>query len=149
MEAIAMSAPTSRSRSRGITLIELMIVVLVVAILAGISIPSYRQYVMRVTRTDAKRDLLQMASALERCFTRFTAYNDAGCPAVGMLPMASNEGGTYEMRVDNFTATTFTLIAVPLGGQLGDTKCGSFTLTQAGVQGVTGTQTAQQCWSGR
>ena len=42
-----------RSNNKGITLIELMIVIVIVGILASISIPTYRGYMQRARRADA------------------------------------------------------------------------------------------------
>ena len=54
------------ARERGVTLIELMITVVIVAILAAIAYPSYTQYVLRSHRTAAKTALHDMASRQER-----------------------------------------------------------------------------------
>lgn len=140
-------------RQQGVTLIELMIVVVIVGILAAVAIPGYRQYVIRVKRTDATRELMSLAQRLERCFTRtndYTKLDDIGTACV-TLPSTLPEG-TYRLEnVAAMTATTFSIRAVPLGAQANDTKCASFTLNQIGTQGVTGTSSADPkgCWGGR
>jgi type IV pilus assembly protein PilE len=139
------------SRQHGVTLIELMIVVVIVGILAAIALPGYRQYVIRVTRTDAKKQLLTLAERLERCYTRTSDYrkiDDAGTPCitVGNVPE-----GTYSVAFGpgEPTASTFVLVATPIASQVGDAKCGNFTIDQAGTQGATGTLGATKCWQGR
>ena len=69
-------------RQRGVTLMELMVVVVIVGILAAIAYPSYRAQVRRSNRTEARVALEQTAGALEKCYTRYMVYNDnTNCPA--------------------------------------------------------------------
>jgi type IV pilus assembly protein PilE len=63
-----------RFNSRGVTLIELMIVIIVVAVLASIAIPSYRQYVLRSHRTEAKAALMNVAAAQEKFYLQNNTY---------------------------------------------------------------------------
>ena len=75
------------SRLRGFTLVELMIVVVIVAILAGIAVPSYMSSVRKTRRADAKTALLDLAGREERYLTTnpagySTVPADLGYPGV-------------------------------------------------------------------
>lgn len=134
-----------RKLNKGMTLMELLVVMVVVGLLAAISIPAYRNYGMRANRADAKAALLATAGALERCMTRFNSYaEDDGCEVV--LPVMSPEG-KYEISAETQTATTFELLAVPQGPQADDKKCGTFTLNHANVKNVAkATESWERCW---
>nr|ELD4571953.1 type IV pilin protein [Pseudomonas aeruginosa] len=56
--------------NRGFTLIELMIVVVIIAILAGIAYPSYDEYVKRGNRTEGQALLSEAAATQERYFSQ-------------------------------------------------------------------------------
>ena len=60
-----MSGRLSVRRSAGFTLIELMIVLAIVAVLAGWGIPSYREHVARAHRASAVAALYRAAQYLE------------------------------------------------------------------------------------
>ena len=128
------------------TLIELLIAIAIVAILVAVAIPSYTEYVTRTNRSEGRTVLLNTAQALERCYTRFNAYNDGNC---GVSFPINSESGAYSMPDGDQTigTTTFTLQAVPQGAQATrDTKCGTLSYNQAGVRGKTGTGTVDDCW---
>ncbi len=127
----------------GFTLIELMIVVVVIAILAAIAIPSYRQHVIKVKRTEAKVNLTDLAQKLQRCYTRSFSYNDGGC--VVTLPPTSLPDGYYAITGE-VEAQTFLLTATPQGSQADDTKCGNFTLDERGQQNISGSGDKNDCW---
>ena len=79
-------------KQRGMSLMELLVVMVIVGIISAIAIPGYRQYAMRTHRTDAKVALTSRAAGLERCFTRYPAYNSPDCTAATSLPETVESG---------------------------------------------------------
>lgn len=146
-----MSARLGRNCGAGFTLIEMMIVVAIVALLASIALPSYNEYVARARRGDAKTVLLENAQFMERYFTQNNSYLNAGANPVLPILEAPKDGAIkfYDISfVGTNSATAFTVQAVPKGAMASD-PCGTLTLTQAGVKGVSngGVRTVQECWS--
>lgn len=127
----------------GFTLIEVMIVVVIVAILAAIAIPSYSAYVIETRRSDAKAALLEVSQRLERCYSQFNSFNHADCSV--SLPQASPEG--YYAVTGKLTAGTYALTAKPASGspQADDADCTSLTINHLNQRGATGANTAD-CW---
>ena len=135
---------------RGMTLVELVTAMLVVGILTAIAVPSYTSYTRKTRRTDAKVALTGTAQQLERCYTRYYSYTNGACAVV--LPYTTTNG-TYTIDADaaaaptpGVTVNSFALKATPQGKQVLDTQCGTFTLNQANVQGVSGGGGAAVCW---
>jgi type IV pilus assembly protein PilE len=143
MNARPLRERTRRGLNRGVTLTELLIVVVVVAVLASVAVPTYRNSVIRANRSDAKAATLSMAGALERCFTRFNAYDNAGCTVV-IANVPSTEGKYLVSAA--VTASTFQVTAVPQGSQAADTGCGSFGMDQANQRSVSGAKGVAECW---
>ena len=134
-----------QSRNQGFSLIELMIVVVIVAILAAVAIPSYRQYVVRSHRTDAQRALMDVAGRQERYFYSNNTYADA----LGDLSAsASMAGAYYSVSIASASSTDFTVTATAVGAQQrDDTLCQTLSLNRAGVQQSTGsTVNSPKCW---
>jgi type IV pilus assembly protein PilE len=128
-----------RKLNRGITLIELMIVIVIVGILAAIAYPSYARYVEQARRADGKAALLDAAQRLERCYTQNNTY-------VGCNFAATSPDGFYAIASTSQTATAFTLTATPQGQQAGDTRCGTYTLQSDGTRAASGSLGADRCW---
>lgn len=93
-------------KTHGFTLIELMIVVAVVGILAAIAYPSYKDYVLKSRRVDAKAALTEAAQRLEIFYARNGQYTtdmtDLGYAVAGWnnVPIqAANQ--FYQIRLES------------------------------------------------
>lgn len=58
----------------GFTLVELMIVLVIVAILASIALPSYQNFVKKSRAKTAGADLVSLSASVENVFQRTLAY---------------------------------------------------------------------------
>ncbi|MDR6936460.1 type IV pilin protein [Luteibacter sp. 3190] len=136
----------TRSTVRGFTLIELVIVVLIVAILAAVAIPSYRRYIVRSHRVDAQTALLDLAARQERFFYSNNAYADTLAKLNAQSTLA---GPLYEVSVASASSSAFVVSAKALDGQAKDDhQCKTLTLNNVGAQGSTGdTANDPKCWS--
>ncbi|MEM9372847.1 MAG: type IV pilin protein [Planctomycetota bacterium] len=137
-------------RHEGFTLIELMITVAVIAIIAAIAYPAYTDQIVKTRRGDAKAALSATVQALERCYTRYAAYNNANCQTATDLGAGiDSENGHYQLTATVLTANTYTLQAAPQGPQASkDTKCANFTLAQTGARTNSGSSSNAdaECW---
>lgn len=136
---------SNKNQNMGFSLIELMIVVAIVGILASIAFPSYQDSVRKARRTDGIEATMQCAAAMKRKFTVVNSFSTGANPAE--CTGASDEG-FYNVSVATPAAgLTFTVTAAPVGGQTNDTACLNFTLTNTGLQGISGNAANPDiCW---
>lgn len=132
-------------RFAGFTLIELAIVLLIVAILMAVAIPSYRKYVVRSNRVDAQRTLVDIAAREEQVFYGKNAYTKD----LNLMNGATSMAGTnYNIDIASASSTAFVARATAIGQQAAsDKQCQTLTLSNTGVQGSTGTTANDTaCW---
>ena len=134
-------------RSRGFTLLEVVITCAIVAILAAIAYPSYINSVQKSRRAEATAALLGAASQLERFSTEKGSYAAATLgTGAGAVYADHTENSYYNLSLTNLAATTYTIQAAPAAIQASD-PCGTFTYDQQGNKNVSGgTWTKAQCW---
>lgn len=138
-----------RQPSRGFTLIELMIVVAVIGIIAGVAFPSYQQYVMRTQRSIAQQTMMEIASRQTQYLLDARMYtavmSDPGGADKGLFPTTGPEGWTctaaqctngrynISVTVNNAAAPpTFMITASSIGRQAGDINGANLTLNDLG-----------------
>lgn len=139
------------ANSKGFTIIELMIVVVIVGVLAAIALPAYQDYAQRARRADAKTGLLELQMAMEKWRANNPTYTtdmtDLGYAGATNQPSkeayyildlpsaVSAAGYTLTAEINNATA------------QNGD-ECGTFTVT-VGTNGEQYTAEGNDaiCWN--
>lgn len=124
-----------RRHMQGITLIELMIVVVIVSILAAVSFPNYQEFTARAKRNEARAALLRLATNQERFYLNNNTFtNDLTRLGFTETPKAKTETDYYEIEVTAASASNFTATATYLPGGKEATKCLTFTITGRGVK---------------
>ncbi len=78
MQSAAMPRHSETAAARGFTLIEVMITVAIIAILAAVALPQYRDYVTRSRLADASTGLSTVRAQMERYFQDNRTYGDTG-----------------------------------------------------------------------
>jgi type IV pilus assembly protein PilE len=94
-----------RTRERGFTLIELMVVVTIVAVLASVALPSYSEHLLRARIADATTNLQSMRTAAERHYQNNRTYVGMPCTAVEATTLFSFSCGTPTATAYAITAT--------------------------------------------
>jgi type IV pilus assembly protein PilE len=145
----------ARRRTRGFTLIEVLITVAIVAILAAVALPSYTDYITRSKIVEATSSLSDMRVRMEQYFLDSRAY-PASCvaPAAGPAPAtqiylpASSKFFTVTCAL---TATTYTVTATgkatqAMGGFVYTVDQGNNRKTTGLPSGWTGAGAGSTCW---
>jgi len=130
--------------SAGFTLIEMMITVAIIAILASVALPMYRENVVRSGLPDATKNLDGMRVKLEQYFQDQMTYVGA-CLDGTTAPLPPADNFTY--ACSNLTAETYIVTATGTG-QWADF---AYTINQDGVKTTTSLPSEwgaspQNCW---
>lgn len=139
------------SRNSGLTLIEVMIVVVIVGTLLAVALPAYQGSLQKGRRSEAMSSLLDAANRQQQFMLdqgRYTTdMRELGYAANPLI----TEEGHYSISGaacgGGAIGNCFALTATPRAGspQAQDTRCTSFTLDSFGTRSATGT-TAAECW---
>jgi type IV pilus assembly protein PilE len=168
------SCAGTRRCERGLTLIEMMMVVAIIAIIAAMVLPTYQQSVRTSRRADAVLALQQIQVAQERLRAECTSYAaelaaarfcnpgpgiPPGTPPIHTLAFLNrgpngtgiSDDGFYTLALSNVTAAGYTATASAVAGtsQAADTDTNTgidCTVLTLQVAGPNLTRTPAGCW---
>lgn len=143
---------------RGLTLVELVVVMALVAVLAAMAVPTLRGHVLRANRTEARALLLALATAQEkfhvdcgRYATRLEPHRPSDCETSSLGLPATSERGFYALVLTTAEADGWRAEAVATGApQSSDRACQRLGLDSTGARtarDAADNDSAALCWS--
>ncbi|HEX6397595.1 MAG TPA: type IV pilin protein [Steroidobacteraceae bacterium] len=136
------------SPTRGITLAELLTVLVVMAVLAAVAVPMWRVHMLRVRREDGIAALIAVQAAQDRYFGRNARY-----ATLEQLGLEAQSGrGFYDLELrdsDDGLSYLARIRATHASGQDDDSRCVEFTLDQNNRRRAVdraGNDTSADCW---
>ncbi|HEX5276585.1 MAG TPA: type IV pilin protein [Fluviicoccus sp.] len=112
------------NKNKGFTIVEMMVVVVIIAILAGIAIPQYQAYVTRGNRGGMQADLMQIAALMERYKSQNLSYKNASLTTLyggTRYPKNTNQAARYNLTLTvDANGIVWSVLAAPTGKQAGD-----------------------------
>jgi type IV pilus assembly protein PilE len=115
------------NKSRGFTLMEIMIVFLIVAVLSAIAVPIYRDYAIQAKITPVISGLAVRQTQMEQCYQDNHTY--VGCDTIVCRDPPETEGD-FTFSCGNPTGTAFTLTATGQNSMTGF----EYTVNQSNVR---------------
>jgi type IV pilus assembly protein PilE len=133
--------------STGLSLIELMIVLVIVGVLTAMAMPVYTRHVQRAARLEAIAVLLDASQFMQRFYNTNNSFStDLTGKAIALpaaLRQSPGQGAVrYTIAIQPLAdstlsasnyAASYVLIVTPQGNQSND-GCGTLTLNHVGVQ---------------
>ncbi|PCJ85403.1 MAG: hypothetical protein COA54_11135 [Thiotrichaceae bacterium] len=123
-------------KSKGFTMVELMIVIAIIGILAAVGYPAYTESVKKAARGDGMDSLMSLAGHMEEFYLNNDTYDGA------TVISTSSSDGYYTLSITTQTPFGYLLTAEPVAG---DAQCGDLTLDSLGQKGVSA-GTVEACW---
>lgn len=142
----AINSIRMRRAVRGMTLVELLVVVVIIGILATFAYPNYREFAARAKRTEARAALLKIATNQERFYlTNNTFTKDL--TKLGLGPdtdLYTTDSGTYSVSVVTADASNFTAEADYIPDDSEASKCDKFSID---ARGQKDSSPDTNCWT--
>ena len=127
-----MLAMQMRRNMQGITLIELMIVVVIIAIITSVAFPNYRAFIIRSQRAEAKAAVLKAAVNQEKWYLTRNQFS-TDLATLGFKSPFKTESGKYLLSISASSPTSdFTVTATYQGTDVEKDKCKTFSIDSRG-----------------
>ena len=145
----------SQNRQHGFTLIELMIVVAIVGVLGAIAYPSYKNYVLKSRRAEARVALMEVLQQQERYMSQHNTYiafseDPAQDTTVPFKRFSGDKAATTSFRIgakacaNQTIANCIEVFAKP-NPSGSDPAITEMSITSTGVKNCSGSDTTA-CW---
>ena len=138
-------------RSRGFTLIELMVTLAIIAIIAAIALPAFTQQMRKSRRSDAMQALSDLQLKEERWRASHATYDSIANIGGSATSQNTFYAITYSTPATTAactcsTGTCYEFTAAAQGAQAGDTACASMVLKNL-CGSISKTPTTDRCWN--
>ncbi len=141
----------NKLNQRGVTLLELVVVLMIIGILAAVAIPIYSSYLLRGYYVEAQTSMAQAAQFMQRVRTEQGSYKPGGSlpnlpTDIAAVPNAAS--ARYNISLDaTSTSGVFVLKAIPTTLLPGNESCGTLTLDSTGLKQFSNTAgDSKTCW---
>jgi type IV pilus assembly protein PilE len=132
-----------RRRVRGVTLVDLMVVLAITGVLASMALPSYQAQIAKARRSDAIAALTRVQLAQEQFRAHHGSYALALTALQGAGPTSPN--GHYDVALVGAHAGGFIARALPRETEPRDSGCSELTVTVSNGIAVFGP--SPHCWN--
>lgn len=143
--------------SKGFTVVEVMVALVILAILAALAFPAYQESVLKTKRAEGRAALMKTMQQQERYYSLHTTYllfsaasTDAEAKKFNWFSGENAQASAYEVSAqackDETIRACVRLIAQPGTGRVNphyrDPRCGTLSLSSTGEKSAD----AQHCW---
>lgn len=137
---------TASAPAQGFTLLEALVAVGLLAVMAGLAMPSHLQSLRKARRTDASAAIAATTQAQELYRANSPRYASHFGPG-GLERVAERSPeGLYHLELADATATGYQVTATAMGAQVDDAEC---RYLRAAMDGTTGTLVYSSSANGR
>lgn len=135
------------NKNQGISLLELMLVIFIFSMISMFAFPTYKSYLQKIYRIEAKTALFDLANRLENYFHTYNTYINATIGQGQITDVLASNTSISNRYILNILATSKSsyIIQASLINSNIDDDCASFTLTNNGTQSAEG-KNKEHCW---